>query len=81
MSSARPADPPLSLLKMISLSTATLVGFTFETLFYGVFLIVFGISVSLQWGRYREEALTFGNKLVFGFSILLCFFITMVRAC
>ena len=66
---------------MISLSAATLIGFIFETLFYGVFLISFGISASLQWGRYRRESLTFGNKLVFAFSILLCLFITTVRIC
>lgn len=64
---------------MISISSATLIGFIFETLFYGVFLISFGISASLQWGRYKRESLTFGNKLVFTFSILLCLFITTVR--
>ncbi|KAF9651440.1 hypothetical protein BDM02DRAFT_3184450 [Thelephora ganbajun] len=58
------------------MSTATLIGFTFETLFYGVFLIIFGVYANLQRGRYRQEPLSFGNKLAFGFSILLCLFIT-----
>jgi len=66
---------------MISISGATLIGFIFETLFYGVFLIAFGISGSLQWGRYKRESLAFGNKLVFVFSIFLCLFITTVRTC
>ena len=56
-----------------------LIGFIFETLFYGAFLIIFGISVNLQWRRYRQESLTPSNKLVFFFSALLCLFITAVR--
>jgi len=61
---------------MISLSEANFLGFIFESFFYGVFLIIFAISVNLQWSRYRHESLTFGNKLIFAFSILLCLFIT-----
>ena len=64
---------------MVSLSAANLIGFVFETLLYGVFLVVFGISVSLQWSRHRQEPLPLGNKLAFAFSIILCLFITVVR--
>ena len=63
---------------MVSLSAAVFLGFILETLFFGVFLITFGISSNLQWSRYKRESLTFGNKLVFAFSILLFLLITTV---
>ena len=72
---------PPSPLKMVSLSTATLVGFILETLFYGVFLVIFGISANLQWRRHRQAPPTWGDKLVVAFSILLCLLITTVRTC
>lgn len=61
---------------MISSSAGCFLGFVFETFFFGIFLIVFGVSLNMQWNQHKREPLTFGNKLVFAFSILLCLFIT-----
>lgn len=61
---------------MISSSAASFLGFVFETLFFGIFLVVFCISAHMQWTRHKQEPLAFGNKLVFVFSIFLCLFIT-----
>jgi hypothetical protein len=62
----------------ISLSQASFFGIIFESFFYAAFLLVFAISIFLQWET-RQLNMAFGNKLVFGFTILLFCFITTVR--
>lgn len=55
-------------------------GIILQTFFYGVFLIIFGASMYMQWEKRRESGAS-ANKVVLGFSILLCLLTTTVCFC
>jgi len=60
----------------VTMSQAFFIALILETLFYGVFIPIFALSMYLQWER-RKRSKTTGRILVFCFSIVLFFFISV----
>ena len=60
------------------LAASIFVGFVLESLLYGAFIVIFIAATITQWGRWKHEKMTIGNKLIMGFSILLLGFISTV---
>jgi len=59
----------------VTLSQASFLGLLLETLVFGIFLLVFCVSMYLEW-EVRTHSKTLGNKITLGFSILLFCLIT-----
>jgi len=60
---------------VITLSQASFLGLLFETLVFGIFLVVFHVSMYFEW-EIRTHPKTLGKKLGLGFSTLLFCLIT-----
>jgi len=55
----------------VSLSQASFLGLLLQTFVFGIFFLIFCISMFLEW-EIRHHSKTLGKKVTLGFSILLC---------